>query len=74
LENASLGCVIRPNVVEEDLVVTVRAYTRRDLAEVILPARPEAENHPHAAIEALARTRRITRRRVTMVDLSGQAA
>jgi hypothetical protein len=74
LENASLGCVIQPNVVAEDLVVTVRAYTRRDLAEVIRPARPEAENHPHAAIEALARTRRITRRRVTMVDLSGQAA
>jgi hypothetical protein len=74
LENASLGCLIRPNVVEEDLVVTVRVYARRDLAEVILPARPEAENHSHAAIEASARARRVTHRRVTVADVSGQAA
>src|SRR4029077_5216637 len=43
--------LLRPHVVEEHLVVTVRADGRRDLAQVLRSARSEAENH-HAAIEA----------------------
>jgi hypothetical protein len=34
-------------VVQEDLVVAVGAYDRRDLAEVFLLAWPEPENHHH---------------------------
>jgi hypothetical protein len=46
-------------MVQEHLVVTVRADGRRDLALVLLFARPEPENH-HAAIEARAPGRRLT--------------
>src|SRR5262249_2005612 len=46
--------LLRPDVVEEHLVVTVRADARRDLAQVLLLARPEAENH-HGASEAQGR-------------------
>src|SRR5262249_57352041 len=45
--------LLRPDVVEEHLVVTVRADGRRDLAQVVRLTRPEPENH-HAAIEAWA--------------------
>jgi hypothetical protein len=39
-------------VVEEHLVMTVRAHARRDLALILRMAWPEAENHHHAVIEA----------------------
>src|SRR5215475_11161342 len=45
--------LLRPDVVKEDLVVAVRADGRRDLTQVLLLARPEAEND-HAAIETRA--------------------
>ena len=43
--------LLRPNVVEEHLVMTVRADARRDLAQILGMAWPDAENH-HAVIEA----------------------
>ena len=44
--------LLRPDVVEEHLIMTVRADTRRDLALIVRTARPEAENHHHTVIEA----------------------
>src|SRR5215813_9120194 len=52
--------LLRADMVEEHLVVAVRAHARRYLAQVLLLARPEAENH-HAASEAWARGRRFIR-------------
>jgi hypothetical protein len=40
------------DMVEEHLVMTVRAHARRDLALIFRTAWPETENHHHAAIEA----------------------
>jgi hypothetical protein len=37
---------------EEDLVVTVRAHARRDLAQIFRIASPEAENHHHEVTKA----------------------
>ena len=50
--------LLRPDVVKEDLVMTVRAHARRDLALILRTARPEAENHHHGVIEAAAPPRR----------------
>src|SRR4029077_12369904 len=44
--------LLRPDVVEEHLVMTVRAYAGRDLALIFRTACPETEDHHHAAIEA----------------------
>src|SRR5207247_11445242 len=52
--------LLRPDMVEEHLVVTVRADARRNLTQVLRLARPEAENH-HPAIEPKERTRRLIR-------------
>ena len=43
--------LLRPDVVEEHLVMTVRAHAGRDLAQIVGMAWPEAENH-HTAIQA----------------------
>ena len=42
--------LLRPDVVEEHLVMTVRAHVRRDLAHILRVAWPEAKNHHHAVI------------------------
>jgi hypothetical protein len=52
--------LLRPNVVEEHLVMTVRAHARCDLALVLRTAWPEPENHHHAAIETEAPAPRFT--------------
>ena len=44
--------LLRPDVVEEHLVMTVRAHARRDLALILRTAWPEAEDHDHAVIQA----------------------
>src|SRR5689334_2212030 len=41
--------LLRPDVMEEHLVMAVRAYARRDLALILRAACPEAEDHHHAA-------------------------
>ena len=46
--------LLRPDVVEEHLVMAVRAYARRDLALIFRTACPETEDYHHAAIEAQA--------------------
>ena len=43
--------LLRPDVVEEHLVMAVRAHARRHLALILRTAWPEAENHHHAVIE-----------------------
>jgi hypothetical protein len=48
---------------EEHLVVTVRAHARRDLAQILRIAWPEAENHHHAVIQAEAPAQRFIPRR-----------
>ena len=50
--------LLRPDVVEEHLVMTVRAHALHDLAQIIRAACPEAENHHHAVIEARAPAQR----------------
>jgi hypothetical protein len=45
------------------LIVTVRAHPRRDLAEILLLTRPEAENHHHEVIAAMAPPSQLTRGR-----------
>ena len=44
--------LLRPDVVEEHLVMAVRAHARRDLALIFRTACPETEDHHHATIEA----------------------
>ena len=44
--------LLRPDVMEKHLVMTVRAHARRDLALIFRATWPETENHHHAAIEA----------------------
>jgi hypothetical protein len=44
--------LLRSDVVEEHLVMTVRAHARRDLAQILRMAWPEAENHRHSVIQA----------------------
>ena len=44
--------LLRTDVVEEHLVMAVRAYARRDLALILRMTWPEAENHHHAVIKA----------------------
>src|SRR5207244_4241626 len=44
--------LLRPDVVEEHLVMAVRADARRDLTLIFRTACPETEDHHHAAIEA----------------------
>ena len=51
---------LRPNVMEEYLVMTVRAHARCDLTLVIRTTWPEPENHHHAVIEAEAPAPRFT--------------
>jgi hypothetical protein len=46
--------LLRPDVVEEYLVMAVRAHARRDLALILRAAWPEAENHHHEVIETAA--------------------
>jgi len=45
------------------LIVTVRAHAGRDLAEILLLTRPEAENHHHEVIAAMASAPQLTRDR-----------
>jgi hypothetical protein len=45
------------------LIVTVRAHAGRDLAEILLFTRPEAENHHHELITAMAPPPQLTRGR-----------
>ena len=44
--------LLRPDVVKEHLVMTVRAHARRDLAVIFRAAPAETENHHHEAMEA----------------------
>jgi hypothetical protein len=50
--------LLRPDVVKEYLVMAVGAHARRDLALILRTARPEAENHHHAAGPVKSRRRR----------------
>ena len=52
--------LLRPDVVEDYLVMTIRAHARRDLAVILRSAWPEAENHHHEVIEAAAPAPRFT--------------
>src|SRR5262249_5079379 len=56
--------LLRPDMVQDDLVVAVRADDLHGLAQVLLLAGPEAENHHHQPIKAPARARRFTHRPV----------
>jgi hypothetical protein len=49
--------------VKEHLVVTVGAHAKHDLPEIVLLARPEAENHHHEVIAARASSPQLTRGR-----------
>jgi hypothetical protein len=60
----------RPDVVEEHLVMAVRAQARRDLALIFRAARPETEDH-HAAIEAGAPGAAVHPRQVRTGDAAG---
>jgi hypothetical protein len=53
--------LLRPNVVQDDLVVAVGADGLHGLAQVLLLASTEAKNHHHQAIEAPIWARRFTR-------------
>ena len=64
--------LLRPDVVKEHLVMTVRAHARRDLALIFRAAWPETENHHHEAMKAEAPGATVHPRQVITGGVSGQ--